>query len=90
MKLDIDHIPSHSHLTMTNKQCSNTHGYSQSQPYLTSSCGLWDEGIYAYSLTTTSSIPDSMPTSNSGQGDTFTLYQPTTFIGNLFIYAGND
>ena len=87
--LGINNIPSHSHLMVHNGACSNTHGYSQSQPYLTSDCGLFAEGLYAFSLTTTSSLPDAVPTSNIGNGESFELYQPTLFVGNLFIYAGD-
>ena len=89
MNLDTDHIPKHSHLTIHNGQCSNTHGFSESQPYLVAGCGFMKDTVYAYSLQTTSSAPDAVRTSDVGEGKSFQLYQPTVFVGNLFIYAGH-
>eukprot|EP01084_Bolivina_argentea_P068231 124167_1 len=90
MSLNIENIPQHSHWIARNGQCSNAHGYSQDQPYLSKSCGLLKNSVYAYSLATTTSSPDSIPTSDVGSGHSFELYQPTIFMGNLFVYAGNN
>ena len=75
MTLNVGHIPSHSHPISITKY----------RHYGTGS------GNYGYQVTSWGNpiAWDSYNTGSNGSGYSFSLYQPTIFLGNLFIYAGD-
>ena len=89
--LNVDNIPKHDHFIATSY---NSSGYYDeiNYPYLaqtgTYNSGLLTEMDDRYELRAQTYEPNIFKSSSVGNSTGLNIIQPTTFIGNLFIYSG--
>eukprot|EP01084_Bolivina_argentea_P253790 426451_1 len=91
ISLSKENMPSHFHHLVSGGEGYQGIWYSQLHPYLAyhydgiSSVGLGDYSLRADA--TDNAIPDRFESSSVGNNTSFSVIQPTAYIGNLFIWA---
>jgi len=82
--MTLEHMPSHHHYMFSESRDTG------SGPGVVREYRDDDDGSNSYSLEGDSNMSEITwgTTSEAGRGVPFSLYQPTIYIGNLFIYAG--
>ena len=83
MTLSIDHIPPHSHRIIHTE-----YGTSYDKPIYRNS-GVGHQVLNYDADRHVIDPQDTLNTSRVGSGTSFSVHQPTIFVGNMFIYAGN-